>query len=361
MTTETKIALSTTPYAIRAYDKSAIPAVLDLTRTTLGDSGAVRKTEEFWHWKHEQNPFGSSYGLYAWDETAAQMAGLRVLMRWRFADAAGNQFRGARAVDTATHPNYQRQGIFSTLTKRAVQDLTQEGTDLIFNTPNTKSMPGYLKMGWQLVAKWPLYICPLQPVRMAARRLGIISTTQEVTFANFFRPAVMPWSVFAERYGDQAAALIPQWEARRRRVGLRTVRDWDYLQWRYGQHPHIEYGVYALGDTEQPSKLAGFAILRPNLRNKWQEVVLAEMFLGEPDSKESSRFLRLLAKEVKSDYLIAHFGLGTVEQAMLRRSGYWAAPGQGISFTVRPLQEENTAYFAQPSAWDLSLGDLEIF
>ena len=360
MTTETNIALPATPYAIRAYDKSAIPAVLELTRTTLGDSGAVRKTEDFWHWKHEQNPFGSSYGLYAWDETAAQMAGLRVLMRWRFADAAGNQFRGARAVDTATHPNYQRQGIFSTLTKHAVQDLTQEGTDLIFNTPNTKSMPGYLKMGWHLVAKWPLYLRPLRPMRMAARRLGIASPSPDITFADFFRPAVMPWSVFAERYGDQAAALISQWEAQRRHVGLRTVRDWDYLQWRYGEHPHIQYGVYTLGYPEQPSKLAGFAILRPNIRNKWQEVVLAEIFLGKLGSKETGGFLRLLANEVKSDYLIAHFGPKTLEHALLRAAGYLAAPRQGISFTVRPLQG-NTVDFTQPSAWDLSLGDLEIF
>jgi GNAT superfamily N-acetyltransferase len=343
---------------IRPYDPAAIPKILELTQATLGNASAIRKTEAFWRWKHHANPFGASYGLLAWAEDQQQVAGLRVLMRWKFCTPAGHSLQAVRAVDTTTHPAHQRQGIFSTLTRQAVDDLTQADVHFIFNTPNQRSLPGYLKMGWQVVTKWPVYIKVLTPLRMIRKRLGPGSISPPANqFEANFGPDVVPWSMFVERYGSMIPSLVTHWEKQRHQVGCRTTRDFDYLQWRYGQHPHQTYGVYSLKNSEG---LTGFAILRPNLRYGWQEIVLTDIFLAKPTLKQGRLLLKNLSKQVKGDYLIAHFAEQTIEKTLLRKTGFVKVPEQGMTFTVRPLNPlpQN---LSEPAAWDLTLGDLEIF
>jgi hypothetical protein len=349
---------ATPEYTELPYTFKVVPEVLKLLQLTLGNSGAVRKTNDFWQWKHHANPFGVSYGLLAWDEQAEEIASLRVLMRWSFGTRDGKVVQAARAVDTATHPDHQRRGLFLRLTRRAVVELTAEGSGFIFNTPNQKSLPGYLKMGWKEAARWPLYLKPLRPLRMAYRRLRPKPPEAAMAFANQFREGILPWHTFMQRYGDQVENLLTTWERARRQVGLRTVRTVDYLNWRYGGHPHIEYGVYP--HTDQGYRLQGFAILRPNGRFGWQETVLTEVCLAQPELSLGVQLMRGLCHNLTSDYLIAHFAEGTLEAELLRRCRFWKVPRQQIIFTVHPLQA-TTGHITQPNAWDLSLGDLEIF
>ena len=73
-------------------------------------------------------------------------------MRWEF-QRGDEVFRCVRAVDTATHPDYQGRGLFTRLTKAALPELVADGVKFVFNTPNDQSRPGYLKMGWQAVGR----------------------------------------------------------------------------------------------------------------------------------------------------------------------------------------------------------------
>ncbi len=49
------------------WTDESIPRLLELSRATLGAGGAVAKTVAFWRWKHCDNPFGRSYGVYVMD------------------------------------------------------------------------------------------------------------------------------------------------------------------------------------------------------------------------------------------------------------------------------------------------------
>ncbi len=343
---------------ICTYQSEAIPDILRLTQKTLGNAAATRKTEALWRWKHHLNPFGLSYGLFAWAEVQQRVVGLRVLMRWEFQTPAGHSLQTVRAVDTATHPGYQRQGIFSALTRQAIEDLTQEGIHFIFNTPNQRSLPGYLKLGWEVVDKWPVFIKPLKPWRMLKKRLGVGMTSPPPDqFEAYFEADIVPWSNFVKQYGSLISELVANWERQRRQVGCRTPRDLEYLQWRYGQHPHLTYGVYAL---ESSDGLAGFAVLRPNLRYGWQEIVLTDIFLSQPNLQLGRLFLKNLSKQIRGDYLVAHFAGETIEKTLLRQAGFIRIPGQGITFTGCPLNPLSQNLF-DSSTWDLTLGDLEVF
>ena len=139
-----------------------------LMKSTLGDDAAAAKTEAYWTWKHERSVFGPSYvtGARAQDGT---LASLRVMMRWMFSSPGGAKLLGVRPVDTATHVDHQRRGLFKRLTLAAVDDLAKQGAAFVFNTPNENSRPGYLKMGWSIVANWPLYVRPAGPLALLRR------------------------------------------------------------------------------------------------------------------------------------------------------------------------------------------------
>src|SRR6185295_3366058 len=100
-------------------------------------------------------PFGPSPSWVALD--GERIIGFRTFMRWEF-EHEGRVRRAVRAVDTATHPDYQGRGIFSTLTRAGLDEMRADGVDYVFNTPNDNSRPGYLKMGWQTVGRLPVSV-----------------------------------------------------------------------------------------------------------------------------------------------------------------------------------------------------------
>ena len=81
-------------------------------------------------------------------------------MRWRLTTPGGGELSCVRAVDTAVHPDFQRRGLFRSLNEAAIEIARDDGVDLVFNTPNAQSRPGYLKQGWRDVGPIGVMIRP---------------------------------------------------------------------------------------------------------------------------------------------------------------------------------------------------------
>ena len=139
---------------IREATPADRPAIIELCRASLG-WGDDPRFEQLFSWKHDQNAFGPSYMWVATD--GGKIVGLRAFMRWEFV-RGGEVLHAVRAVDTATHPDYQGKGLFTAMTMHGLDVIKDDGIDFVFNTPNDKSRPGYLKMGWQEVGKLPVAI-----------------------------------------------------------------------------------------------------------------------------------------------------------------------------------------------------------
>ncbi|MEJ2542275.1 MAG: GNAT family N-acetyltransferase, partial [Gemmatimonadota bacterium] len=131
-------------------------------RLSLGE-GVSPRTQAYWRWKHEASPFGASPCLLA--TAGGRVVGLRVFMRWEWR-LNGRTISSVRAVDTATHPEWRGQGIFTRLTRALLARVEGEGVSFVFNTPNEKSRPGYLKMGWEDVGRVSLWVRPMRPGRV---------------------------------------------------------------------------------------------------------------------------------------------------------------------------------------------------
>ena len=332
---------------VRAMRESDRAPVLELLRATMGaesNAGDAR----YWEWKHELNPFGRSPCLVATVDSS--VVGLRAFMRWGWEDADG-RFSAVRAVDTTTHPEWRRKGIFSRLTLQLIEECAADGVDFVFNTPNDRSRPGYLKMGWREVGRVPAMVRLGRPMRVLAslrRRSATGSQFLEVGSAESVDHLLQ--HEFVTR------ALRPR-QAREARQ-LATVRSREFLRWRYVQVPTFTY--YAAWDAEGAGAGIIFSLKE---RNGLRELSVSELLLASRDAiVGGARLLRRTARALEADYAVAVAGRGSLERAALRRAGFLPAKRFGPILCARPVGERDLPVgFFDVDGWRPSLGDVEVF
>jgi ribosomal protein S18 acetylase RimI-like enzyme len=230
-------------------------------------------------------------------------------------------------VDTATHPDYQRRGIFRQLTLAALEQATADGVDMVFNTPNPKSGAGYLRMGWQEVG--PIGV-------LAAPGKGLLRGKVE----DDRLPVV-------EDFIHEAAPIGELEIADRPAAGLRTPRTAAYLRWRFTQHPTAQYvRVDAGGST---------AVVRLNVRSGRRELVISDVFGPEPSSA-IGRTLR----NGRAAYVGGWFSKGSPERSAAARRAMLPIPNvTTLTLVANPLRAL-PANVGSLSSWDIASSDLEL-
>lgn len=323
---------------VRPAADEDLPAVLELLQASLGwvpDDAYAR----FFAWKHHESPFGRSPAWVAVDPAAdGRIVGFRTFSRWQF-DRGDVTVPAVRAVDTATHPDYQGRGIFSLLTRRALDELRAEGVAFVFNTPNDRSRPGYLKMGWQVVERLPVAATPRSPLSLV--RLARARTPADKWSAP--TDAGVPVAdVLAD--DDAVAALLAS--ARPDDGRLRTRRTPEFLAWRYGFPPLHYRAVVAPGGMTD-----GVVVFRLRRRGAALEAAVCEQIVPVGAVGTATALVRQLLRETRADHAV-QIGRARPSRGLL------PVPGQGPTLVWRDVTEPTMPAAAQ---WALGLGDIELF
>jgi GNAT superfamily N-acetyltransferase len=306
---------------VRPFTDDDLGPTLETLRAALGETPLLRRTPELFAWKHLDNPFGRSIMLVA--VAGDVIAGFRAFMRWNLVTPGGELLHCVRAVDTATHPDFQRQGVFRSLTLAALDAARADGIDMVFNTPNPMSGGGYLSMGWREIG----YIgAMVRPGMRMLHRSTSIPTLDEVF--------------------DRAVAAAGLEVDDRPARGLRTPRTAAYLRWRFG-HPTARYArIDASGST---------VVVRPNLRNGRVELVVADVF-----GPHATAAIRTAARSAQAGYLAGWFAAGSPERKAAMSAGMIPLPGvktlRLVAHPFRPLPIDVTNL----SSWDFATSDLEL-
>ena len=325
-----------------------------MVKLSLGED--VPQDRAYWNWKHHSNPFGISPVLLA--EADGELTGLRVFMRWQW-HAGKQKWSAVRAVDTATHPEWQRKGIFSKLTLQLVEEMRAEGVAFVFNTPNAQSRPGYLKMGWSTVGRTDLWISPVHPLKLAR-----VLFTRQLRIAkdlNINPAAAGAFGTARDFCGtSEFAKLAYDAEQRSDDAALHTPRTAQYLRWRYSEIPTFQY--YVLHDSDDRGGAAIF--FRYKLNGPLVEARVCDTLIGTGDSSQKimRHLLGRLRAESSADYLSIMPAAPRLPSTTLLSAGFLPAPRLGPILTVRPLHaEELSSDPLQRSSWRLAIGDLELF
>jgi GNAT superfamily N-acetyltransferase len=224
-------------------------------------------------------------------EADGRVVGFRAFLRWEFVDSDGTVVRAVRAVDTATDPDYQGQGIFTRLTRTAVDELSSESVAFVFNTPNRQSLPGYLKMGWQSLGRLTVAIRPGRvrfPLTAITARRGADRWPLPTT-AGLAAAEALVDSTGIERL----LGTVP------RAARLTTRRGARYLAWRYGFEPLGYRALLAGGNVE-----AGVALFRLRRRGRAVEATVGDLLVPNGDTHVRRALLRAISRVAKPDYLI---------------------------------------------------------
>ena len=317
----------------RAADLELRPAtpndreeVLALLGRSLGSDGDPRYPALF-AWKHDENVFGPSPMWVATD--AGRVVAFRAFMRWEF-ERGGRVLRAVRAVDTATDPDYQGKGLFTRLTKLGLEEMRADGVDFVFNTPNSQSRPGYLKMGWREVGSVPAavrFVGPLGTVAALRSRVPAERWSQPLEIGE-------PLEEWLRRGGVAGREHQP---ADVREVRTRT--DEAYLRWRFGT-PLLHYRVVDDGEAA--------VIVRARRRGAATELALVAGFGDEP---WVDRLAARTAREAGCSYTIR---VGRPRASKL----FVPLPGGGPTLTWRAVNDTGMPPLAN---WALTLGDIELF
>jgi GNAT superfamily N-acetyltransferase len=318
--------------AVHPADRSSIIALL---ATSLGRDDDPR-FEALYAWKHELNCFGPSCIVVA--VAGDQIVGFRALMRWQFRSGE-RTIHAVRAVDTATHPGHRGRGIFTRLTRRALELVQAEGTDFIFNTPNDQSRPGYMKMGWREVGRLQISVRPSSLTALPKLLQARVPAERWSEPCNAGEPAEVALQE-NEELGDLLASQP-------RSAGIETSRSPAYLQWRYAVPP-LGYRVLTGGSGVAD----GVVVFRVRRRGAAREIVLDEVLVPGGARGRAADLLKRLATRVSGDYIIRAGG------SVLPADGFLRLPRQGPILTWRHLCETRMPTLAE---WDLTMGDIELF
>jgi hypothetical protein len=210
---------------------------------------------------------------------------------------------------------------------------------LIFNTPNEKSLPGYLKMGWTQVGRLSTTVMPT-----SLRFFAVIGTA---------RTAAGRWPVPTE-LGDAAAdafqdrpALVELLATQPIPRKVWTRRTPELFAWRYGFEP-LGYRVVRRGTTLKD----GFAVFRRRRRGKAIECVLCDVVTPEDDQHIVEALIDKVRRAADADYIIR------LDQRRVTTGPFVRLPRVGPVLTCRPLDSSPAPALA---SWHLTMGDVELF
>lgn len=310
---------------------SNLTEIVELLRISLGEK-LMPKSEAFFFWKHFQNPFGESVIWLA--KEGERLVGVRAFMNWQWING-DNICTAVRAVDTATHPDFQGKGVFSKLTMKAVETCKTENIGFVFNSPNKISIKGYLKLGWRSNGKMPIAVKPVL----------------KNLFKNKFNSLEELYNEYS--IAQAIATLEDTWKQNYDGADYITPLSKTYLSWRYRDCPVAKYGAII-----KPG-LFGF-IFRFKKHDKWMECRITEVWLEDETARdEMQKSMNEMIK--KSGVLLVTCANTASKNGKPILSGFWGPYAIGPEITLMPLAIDNLYNFNGFLRWTPSIGSMELF
>jgi hypothetical protein len=254
---------------LRPYrDPEDREAFFELFRKIYGtEYGDGVDRDRAFDWMYRQSGDGRllSTGAFAGDRLAA-FYGI-VPLRFR---VDGQDLMGAQSLDSMTHPDFQRRGLFAKLGNLAYRETCRE-VPVVFGFPNESALPPRVaRLGWVALRPVPRFVLMLQapPLPTSLQRPGVGRLLAVAMGAARWRIRMAEWGALVARrwmgLDVSEEPVIPAdvddlWQEVRDDYRVSVVRDAAYLRWRYDQHPSKAYRRWTI---RQSGRLRGILITR---------------------------------------------------------------------------------------------------
>lgn len=146
--------------------------------------GGSRFTRAYLDWLYRANPDGKVVGFDAWE--GDRLAAHYVCIPARVS-AGGADVAALLSLNTATHPDFQGRGLFTTLAELTYRAGADEGFDCVYGVANANSTPGFVrKLRFQ-------HLGPLD-AKIGMGPLGIdLGDPAQAQFRRLWSPDALAW------------------------------------------------------------------------------------------------------------------------------------------------------------------------
>ena len=290
-----------------------------------------------WLWKFADVPFGHAIiklmfdgnkliGHYAVVPLNVQVGGVVV-------DAA-------LSVNTMTHPDYEKRGIFSYLAEETYKKCRQQGLKFVYGFPNKNSYYGFTrKLGWQ----------DLDGMTILEKELKVPAQTETSRW-----DAISPVDRFDER-------IDSLWGMVRADYSVIVSRTSKYLNWRFVEHPVEKYARFVIGGNN--TSLLGYLVLKTYYSDQGIKGHIVDVLCSK--DKDLVRNLIRYSEQHFMKIGITNLSCWASERSLygevLAEEGF-KRKEFGIHFGVRAFdkRDKTLVSLAQKENWHLAMGDLDV-
>ena len=354
-------------YTIRAPEKKDLQTISNFRALVGEDRSYFRryKTSEYYRWKYFQNPIHRSCVRIAEDKS--EMIGI-VASTFKRLKINNNIILGAELGDLFTNQEYWRKGIFTKLTTEVCSQLENDGVHFIYVRPNENSFPGLVKMGFENI----FYITPmLKPLNInnlwnrkfrnrLIANLGIIiekifvKTVFKIT--SLQKPSYL--TLVKIPYFDESVDAL--WKNVSKKYQIVTVRDKEYLNWRYVDNPG-DYVIYA---AKNERTLLGYILVKCEMATSGLKYGYIVDILTEKGQTALMELLVLRAMDYfmkeKTDVVFTCV-IKTSELHRVLKKLRFISYGKKFHFVIRTsgIKPSLLTQFKNPANWFFTMGDTD--
>ncbi len=350
-------------WKIRYYKKGDERKIFELWNSVYPDrTCSLDSWIKWWNWLYKENPAGDAIICIAEDDdnVVGQYAIVPVLIK-----IDSETITCAQSLDTMTHPDYRRQGMFEILAKENYSQASKKGIHIIHGFPNEFSYPGFIKkLDWFNVSDMQLLFRPLNwkstfKLKIDNKfllKLGAVigNLAQHSIFRTKKAPALKDLKItkissFDDRIDDFWNEISNQYK-------IIIVRRKDYLNWRYSA-PDANYSILI---AEKAHKIFGYIVLGHRMQRGVKEGHVFDLIAQSEEIMHCliSRSVGDCHKE-KVDLIRYSLIADRTYQRAVKRCGFISQPFiKGLHFCVySSTQLISKEFLGNPNNWFIQYGD----
>lgn len=340
---------------IRRYQDGDEAGIQTLFREVFGKERPI----EEWEWKF-RSPSSTQVPFVLVAEHEGKIVGhvgcTIVQMKY-----GAHLIRAGARVDTMVSPSARGQGLYQKLNTRLLQEADKEGIQMLYGYPAQKAHELLTKqLDAFTVGNIPRWVRLQRVDRLIASRVPAFRGVARLLFSplRFVGSGSMKRASQVESVTECDARFTELAHCSSMKVGL--IRDKDYLNWRYHQHPTKQYNMRAIEDDKG---LFGYVVSYEEERNGMRVGHIVDLVIrGQDRQKEDDLFSAVLYDLRKADLVQtwAHPEMTSVQ--VLRRWKFLQkdAPMPLVLLSNHFTKEEMEAD-AHLSRWTVAQGDVDSF
>lgn len=317
------------------YDSSLVASILEAAQST---HGLIYPKADWFNWKFFCNPYGESYSRVALSESG-EVAGF-LSFSPQMVCCQKNKFRSCLSFETFVVSSFQKRGVFSKLCNLAMQDALSDGVQLMFNFPNPKSAPGFIKMGWKSVGGLNMWIKPINKFKFISRLV-----INKGNLGPFMQKNII-FNNDEFSFNDYVKSSLPYIDDGK----FKTDKNYEYLKWRFLDNPIWKYNYYNSGYF--------LFIFKQGIRQELSEIQIMDIIsLGDGNYVKFCEGLSVISDFFRPDVITMLATEGFYLQYELRKYGFFKKRSSGNFFVFSGILSD----VFDRNVWSLTTADCHTY